>query len=248
MKNLLPIPFKLFLLLSSVLLFSRFSFAQSKMEKSIFEHLTFEEILKVEIETDIDSLLNTKRTEEEIPATFSYKDENGKKRTWKVELQVRGKFRRRICPFPPLFINFSKKELEAAGFSDHNDLKLVTHCVDNEVGDDYILREYLTYKLYQILSPTHYRVQLLRVKYTDDNGSQGFTHYGILLEDEDEMKDRYAAKVCENCYSSSKDSMLISCVNTHDLFQYMVGNTDWSLIMLRNLKLLQPKDGSNLMV
>ncbi|MBK7874082.1 MAG: hypothetical protein IPJ74_27255 [Saprospiraceae bacterium] len=232
----------------TIFIFNSFTFQDKEGEKSIFEHLSFDEVIKVEIETDIDSLLNTKRSEEELPATFSYKDEKGKKRSWNVELQVRGKFRRRVCPFPPLFVNFSKKELEAAGFNDHNDLKLVTHCVDNEVGDENVLREYLTYKLYQILSPTHYRVQLVKVKYSDDNSSTGFTRYGILMEDEDEMRGRYASKVCDDCYSTPKDSFQSACVNTHDLFQYMIGNTDWSTPMLRNMKLLQPKDSAAFML
>lgn len=226
----------------TIFIFNSFTFQDREGEKSIFEHLSFDEVIKVEIETDIDSLLNTKRSEEELPATFSYKDEKGKKRSWNVELQVRGKFRRRVCPFPPLFVNFSKKELEAAGFNDHNDLKLVTHCVDNEVGDENVLREYLTYKLYQILSPTHYRVQLVKVKYSDDNSSTGFTRYGILMEDEDEMRGRYASKVCDDCYSTPKDSFQSACVNTHDLFQYMIGNTDWSMAKQHNIKLIHFAD------
>lgn len=224
------------------LIWSSFTFAERQQETSIFDHLSFDEVLKVDIETDLDSLVSTKLTEEEVPATFSYKDKRGKEWKWEVKLEVRGKFRRRVCPFPPLFVNFSKKDLKAAGFNDHNDLKLVTHCVDNDQGDENVLREYLAYKLYEILSDKHYRVQLLKIRYRDDNGKLSCTRYGILMEDEDELKERYDSKLCEDCYSLPKDSFNLQNLQTHNLFQYMIGNTDWSLAMARNMKLLKSKE------
>lgn len=224
------------------------SSALTGQTQSIFDHLQFDDILKVEIETNIDSVLNSRKLEAEIPATFSYKDDKGKTRTWKIDLTVRGKFRRRICPFPPLNVQFKKKELKAAGFNDHNDLKLVTHCVDNDMGDENVLREYLVYKMYQILSDVHYKVQLVRIKYRDTDSNLSFTHYGILLEDEDEMKERYASKLCKDCYSVPQDTFQTANANTHDLFQYMIGNTDWSTTLVRNLRLLIPEDGSDWMI
>ncbi len=248
MKNLKRVFDRGYLFLAFPLLLCSLTFAERQPETSVFDHLGFDEVIRVEIETDLDSLVNTKLTEEEMPGIFSYKDKNGKKWQWNIELQVRGKFRRRICPFPPLFVNFSKKELEAAGLNDHNDFKLVTHCVDNEQGDENILREYLTYKLYQIVAKESYRVQLLKIRYRDSESGSGFTRYGILLEDEDEMRTRFNSRVCEDCYSLPVDSFQIDKLYIHDLFQYMVGNTDWSLKMLRNMKLLRPKDGSGFLV
>lgn len=227
---------------------SHLAFAEQE-SGSIFDHFSQqEEGLKVEIEFDIDSMLASKKEEDEIPGTFSYKDAEGNEHTWTIDLQVRGRFRRRICPFPPLKVNFKKKELAEAGYNDHNDLKLVTHCIDNDMGDDNVLREYLVYKMYQIVSDVYYRVQLVKVKYKDSDSGTSFTRYGILLEDEDEMKERYNSKLCEDCFGFPRDSMLMTNVNTHDLFQYMIANPDWSFNMLRNMKLLVPEDGSKAMI
>lgn len=133
----------------------------------------------------------------------------------------------------------------------HNNLKLVVHCVDNEAGDEYVLREYLAYKLYQIISPKEsYRVQLLRVKYKDvKKKQQSFTHYGILLEDEDELAERLGSKVCEDCYNTPTEKFQPDNLNTNDLFEYMIGNTDWSTMLSRNVKLFQrEQDGKFLVV
>ncbi|HMO38196.1 MAG TPA: hypothetical protein PKC76_04520 [Saprospiraceae bacterium] len=218
--------------------------AEQRPGISIFDKLHTQEVLKVEIETDLDSLLRTLRTEDEVPALFTFKDEKGKKQSWKVKLQVRGKFRRRTCDFPPLHFKFSKKQLAAAGLNDHNDLKLITHCFDNAQSDELVMREYLTYKLYQIVSPHSFRVQLLRVKYRDSQSKRSFTRYNVLVEDDDEMRERADSKFCNSCYGLPKDTFTEENLTRNCLFQYMIGNSDWSVAMLRNLKLLQPKDGS----
>lgn len=233
----------------TIVLLSTFAFTERQAETTgIFQALNYQEMVKVEITTDLDSLLNTKKTEDEIPATFAFEDAAKQDQTWKVKLQVRGKFRRRICQFPPLRLTFPKKELTAKGLNAHNDLKLVVHCLDNEAGDEYVLREYLAYKLYQVISAESYKVQLLRVKYKDIKKKQTFTRYGILLEDEDDLSERLGGKACEDCYNTPKEKFRPDNLNTQDLFQYMIGNTDWSTSMARNVKLLPCKSDEKFIV
>lgn len=101
---------KVFFFAILFLIITAFTFAEKQEETAtIFQQLNHQELLKVEIETDLDSLLNTKKTEEEIPATFAFEDAAKQKQNWQVKLQVRGKFRRRICEFPPLRLTFPKK-------------------------------------------------------------------------------------------------------------------------------------------
>ena len=74
--------------------------------------------------------------------------------SWRAVLSLRGKFRRMRCQFPPLRVQFKKDTLRALGLADHNDLKLVTHCMDDpDSSRENILREYLCYRLYNILTP-----------------------------------------------------------------------------------------------
>ena len=231
------------ILLSCV--FSALVSAHPRPGKSIFDHLEEQgEILKVDLKLNVDSIMASKSLDgKEVDGIFSYKDAEGNRRTWKVDLEVRGKFRRRICTFPPLKIQFKKKELKAEGFNDHNDLKLVTHCMDSSQGNENVLREFLVYKMYEVLSREHYRAKLLRIRYINEGRGQNMLYYGFLLEDEDEMKERYDCELCEDCYGVPRDSFHLASVHVHDLFQYMIGNPDWSTPVLRNLKLLRPVNG-----
>lgn len=210
--------------------------------QSIFDALSFQEGLKADLKMNMDSMLMNKNTANELPATLTYKDAAGKKKIWNLKLEVRGKFRRRVCPFPPLKLNFSKKELKNNNLTDFDELKLVTHCINDPQGDEHILREYLVYKLYQILTPASYRVQLLRVRYQNTSNNEAFTYYAILLEDEKEMAKRVNGKLCEDCFGLSRAQFQQENIHIHDLFQFMIGNMDWNTAMLRNMKALRAID------
>lgn len=237
MKNSIRVSFYAMLAVAM----SSFKFAERQPVPSIFESLNYQELLKVELETNIDSILNSRKTDATVPARFSYKDANGKEQNWDIEVQTRGKFRRRLCEMPPLKLIFPKDKIQAAGFKKHNKFKLVVHCLDTPAGDEFVLREYMAYKLYQILTPESYRIQLLRIKYKNTGTYPNLTHYGILIEDEDEMAERLEGNVCDDCFGTPKEDFRQDDVNMQDLFQYFIGNTDWDINMIRNVKLLKCK-------
>lgn len=216
--------------------------AQEVAKKTIFDAMSFDEPLDIELVTDLKLLVDQKNTNEYQPAKISYKDAAGKVQTWEVKIRSRGKFRRKICVFPPLKLNFSKKELLEKGLAKDDEMKLVTHCIDGLDGKEYLLRELLAYKLYEIISNYHFRTHLVSVKYRDSNDGTKINNMGILMEDEKTMANRYNAKICDNCFSPSKDSLNVSEVNKMALFEYMICNTDWSIPMVRNLKMLNFKD------
>lgn len=223
------------------------TFNNSNEEKpSIFDILSQNEILEVTIKTDLQSLIDNRRTEEFQQATFSYKDINGEEISWKWKVQARGKFRRRICDFPPVKIKFKKDQLEERGLHrEFNDWKLVTHCVDDKVdGNENLLREYLVYQLYRDISPNSYRTHLVKITYEDTEGNLGkIKRYGFFIEDTDEMAAHVGGIEFENM-NTGLDSISNQAEITMSLFQYMIGNSDWNLAMLRNLKMVKPTDGS----
>ncbi len=216
--------------------------AQDPAKQTIFDAMSFEDPLDIEIETDLKLLVDQKQTNEYQPAKLSYKDASGKVQTWELKIRSRGKFRRKICVFPPLKLNFSKTALLEKGLAKDDELKLVTHCIDGADGKEYILRELLVYKLYQIISSYYFRTHLVMVKYRDSKDGTKITNAGFLMEDDKTMANRYNAKICDNCFSPSKDSLNVSEANKMALFEYMVSNTDWSIPMVRNLKMLNFKD------
>lgn len=213
----------------------------NEIQQSIFDVLSHTEVLDITIETDLTNLIENRRTEDFQKAILTYQDARGIEVIRDMKVQPRGKFRRRICDFPPVKIKFKKDDLEESGlFREYNDLKLVTHCMDDKAdGNENLLREYLVYKMYQELSPNSYRVQLVKITYVDSEGNMSkVKRYGFLIEDTDEMAARIGGVEYEQM-NVSHDSIIKQDESTMALFEYMIGNADWNTTMLRNVKMVQ---------
>lgn len=218
--------------------------------KSIFDVFAQKEILEVTLKTDLNLLIENRKKEIDQPATISFKNEAGGEVSYDIEITPRGKYRRRICDFPPLKLKFSKSALTGAGLSEHNDLKLVTHCVDNKaLGNEQLLKEFLAYRLYNLLTDKSYRVQLLQITYEDSAGKTGKEkRYGFLIEDTDEMAERLGGVECDQCMNPNPATLDPGTERLMAMFQYMIGNTDYSLAMARNVKIVQPTAGTSTLV
>ena len=214
--------------------------------QSIFDLLNQQEVVQMTLTGDLDSLINVRKTHNYSKADLTYIDETGVFRNYNVKVKPRGKFRRRVCDFPPLKLKFSKDQLEAAGLSKHNDLKLVTHCMnDDAFNETLILKEYLAYKLYNELTPNSFRVQLVNITYQDKNDKHNkVEQYGFLIEDVDEMAERLEGVECDNCMGIPKEQVRISHERIMSIFQFMIGNLDYNLSMNRNVKMIRMQDGT----
>lgn len=112
----------------------------------------------------------------------------------KVRLKTRGNFRRdpTNCKYPPIMVKFGKLKTADSIFTEQSNLKLVTQCQ----LENYVLLEYLAYKIYGLFSSHSYRVRLAHITYVDmDTRESYFTRYGFFIEDEAEMVVRIHAKV-----------------------------------------------------
>lgn len=234
---------RLFLSIVYSLIFSCAVFAgtagdQTKAGYSLFDKWEAEKQTTIELHVNFDSLEVYRKKVDFLPATVI---EDGK--TLELEVAVRGRFRRRTCTMPPLKLKFKKEGLKAAGLNTHNDFKLVTHCTDDEAGQDAILREQLAYELYRTLAPeASFRTQLITVAYVNTADGSTTTSYAILIEDTDELKNRLEAENCKDCYSLPAHQ--INNAETLAMFQYMIGNSDFSNRMVRNMKLMEKTEGN----
>lgn len=212
---------------------------------TIFETLMKNGVLDITIETDLSELINNRRRNDYQPATLTYANQENVLVRHQIEIGPRGKFRRRICDFPPVKIKFSKKALTAAGLKKYNNLDLTTHCLeDRDAGHFNVFREYLAYKLYNELSPASFRVQLVRVTYVDAKGVvKKMKRYGFLTEDDEELAERLGGQLCE-CLNVDTDRMNNEAEVMASVFNYMIGNEDWSLSMVRNLKMVESADAA----
>jgi hypothetical protein len=149
-----------------------------------------------------------------------------------VKVQTRGRFRleRQICDFPPLRINLQRGQLEGTVFEGQNKLKLVTHCRDRDLAyQQFVLQEYLAYRTYNQLTEASFRVRLLWITYVDAEGRRDpMSRFAFLIEDDDDMAARSGWEVIK-VPSIHPYDLRASHLRLLELFQYMIGNTDWSV-------------------
>lgn len=206
---------------------------------TIFKTIQSEKVPSITIKTAINSIIENKKTNNLYPATLTFKLKDGTMLEKSIELKPRGKSRRKYCEFPPLQVRFSKKELKARGIStDHKNLKLVTHCLESNTATPSILKEYLAYKIYNELSPNGLDAQLLATKYEDIHTGTVLERYAVLLEDIDELAERLDGKEVDG-YSREKKEFIAENIDIFSLFQYMIGNADWDIPVIRNIKFIK---------
>lgn len=210
--------------------------------KSIFEHLAGLEplVLKVTIETEFKELIKGKFEEEYQPAVLSYQNDEGTTVTWLVELRTRGNVRKQVCYFPPVKIKFDKNQLKQNGLAtSHKSLKLVNQCRSDRTNEQYVAKELLIYQLYNVVTPNSLRVRPLHITYVDSGKKNKSTEMvAFVIEDIDELAERRGGKAVK------RDAFGTHMVEhaplvTMSVFEYMVGNTDWSIGNLHNLELIK---------
>jgi hypothetical protein len=157
-----------------------------------------------------------------------------------VELGTRGHSRLRVvtCGWVPLRVQFKKKDTAGTVFDGQTALKLVTHCRDNDDFEQHVLREYVPYRIYGLLSPIAFRARLARITYVDAaSGKLMTTRYGMFIENDDDVARRAEARSIDLPRMAYKD-LDTTTLMTMTLFEYMIANTDVSIVRLHNVKLM----------
>lgn len=202
-----------------------------------------DEILQVKLYGKLKELLNDRESldPQYFPFSFSFFNEQGSELTIPVEVRTRGHFRRmkENCSNPPLLVKFPGNGVQSATiFKDQHKVKLVMPCA----GEEYVVREWLLYKLYNLITPKSFKARLVRIQLTDERNKKPVNPvYGILLEEETQMAIRNQATVVETKLRPQQTET--SSFLTMSVFQYLVGNTDWSVEYLQNIKLMTPQNG-----
>lgn len=229
------------------------SFAQTHQSTAVlFEHeiLGSDQILDITLKTDLAVLLkDVGEDRKEHLATITYEDASHTTSV-PLKLKTRGKFRRNPdnCDFPPLKLNFSKKDSKETLFEGLDKVKLVTHCQqENPAYEQYVIQEYLLYRVYNQLTDLSFKARLVRITYIDTAYSiKDVTRIGFLIEDEDVMAGRHKARVFD-VEDLKKPEVDYHQTTLLHLFEYMIGNVDWSVPIHHNLKLIG-KDRKDTMI
>lgn len=209
---------------------------------SLFES---DDVIAVALKTDFKRLFDDRGDDpQQQPATLSYKDAAGSEHSQEIKVRLRGNFRKKHCNFPPIRLNFAKKASEGTLFEGEDKLKLVTHCQDKkDEYEQYVLMEYLAYRMYNELTDQSFRVRLVQVTYEDTDGNRKpITRYGFLIEDDELMAERNNGFHLDNHTGYHQESTDYSQILMMAVFQFMIGNTDWSVPALHNIRLISTEE------
>jgi len=207
---------------------------------AVYEDLfDLEEPLNLTLEFNIKEFKKARRKDEYHKAMMTCHVNESFQVTHPVRVKARGEFRRDECIMPPFWVNIRYAGIEADSLRDVRKMKMVTRCKPSAAYKDYVLKEYLVYKIYNILTPISFNVRLVRLNYIDTGAKKNttFENWGFLVEPEAMMARRLDAKMIKS------DRLSLRTVN-HEmmdltaLFSYMVGQGDYSVTGRHNLKIL----------
>ncbi len=222
------------LFISLILLHGFYSIGQPQKVDSL-KFFTDEQVIEMKLTTDIKGLQSQKGEDIFQEGSVEMKFPDGTVATENIQVGARGKFRRGYCRIPPMMLNFRSP---GSSLNDLGKLKLVISCGLKSGDEELLLKEYLIYKIYNLLEDKSFRVRLLHTNYIDSrNRIKPFTQYAFLIEDDAEMARRNGCKKKDHppylTESTNREMMTFVSV-----FQYFIGNTDWSVPNNHNIKLI----------
>jgi hypothetical protein len=177
-----------------------------------------------------------------LPAYLNVKNAAGGWDSIAIEVRARGIFRRKNCYFAPIRIKVKKEASKGTFLEGNKSLKLVMPCENSSDKNTLVMKEYVAYKLFEKISPYHFKTRLANLTFVESDGKKSKTHELVtfLIEDDDLVAKRFNAKIMENLNLHPLRLSDTSSIK-HDLFQYMISNIDWSTTYLHNSKImLQP--------
>lgn len=209
--------------------------------------------LELTLEADFNTIRREDRSDDdsvERPAVMRWSEADGTPMSQEIQIQTRGNFRlaRRNCDFPPLRLNVKKGESEGTLFHGQDKLKLVVTCkLGQDYWEQYLLAEFMAYRMLNLFTPLSFRVRLARITYVDTSGEDDtFTRFAFIIEDDDAMAARNGSRKVDwdparQLHPSrvERDPAILL-----EVYQYMIGNTDWSGVQMHNVELLRRPEGT----
>ncbi len=195
-----------------------------------------EERLNVSLSFDIAAFMRDKPEDEHLDAFIMICTEGADTIAADIKVTARGNFRRRNCDFPPLMLNFKDAETGYPDIDALKKVKLVSHCMPDADYKTYVLREYLAYKIYNIVTDYSFRVRLLNISYYDINHDTLYAvKTGFLLEPVSMLEDRFGMDELEDIRISN-DAVEEGVLLELSVFQHIIANSDWLVDIMHNLK------------
>lgn len=186
--------------------------------------------LSLVLEAPMNTLVRDMKKKPTVEGVLSYTDGAGKAYSFKVKVNTRGNTRLEFCDFPPLKVDFRKKEIKGTPFEGHGKLKIGTLCKRKPIYETYHQQEYLIYKAYNQLSDASFQTRYFTIEYRDTQGKRKTeTQPGYFIENPSSVAGRNGMVQVKDARISPKQYTPDSLA-TYTLFAYMIGVTDWSVL------------------
>lgn len=204
-----------------------------------FGMFTNEDVLQLSLRFNVTEYTRKKPKEEYLDAILTYHISKGDSINKNVRLKSRGEFRNGYCSFPPLLLNFKKTDFSRDDLNKIDKMKVVTHCQSG--NEDILFREYLVYKLYNVLTDSSFRVRLVKINYINTfKQSKTISAYAFFIEPIDLLAERINS-IPVDLTTLSQNNIDPVMMDRMAIFNYMIGNTDWSVPNQHNCKILVAK-------
>ena len=201
------------------------TFSQPGVATGLFEDETE---LAIVLEFPVREMLRYKKSKRPLPATLHYTDATGRRISLPLKVRARGNTRLQICFFPPIRLDFKPEESAGTLFAGVRKLKAVTQCKRGRRYADYVRLENSIYRIFNLLTPVSFRTRMLSISYRDTDGwIAPFTAAAFLIEEIGDVAARNDMRLSRRPHLDVAD-VDAAQTNLLELFQYLVGNTDWS--------------------
>lgn len=204
----------------------------SKKSFRLFED---DKIIEITLRFDLTTFMKSKPKDEYLKANITIHLSKTDSLNKDIGLKTRGIFRNQYCAFAPIELNIKKAGFGYSDLDKISKLKMVPQCSFNKINEDYVLREYIAYKLFNVMTDTSFRVRLLKVNYIDTQKKRKpIIQYAFFTEPAEMLAAR------TNCVpvkmkTINQKSIVPRIMDRLAIFNFMIGNYDWSVPGLHNV-------------
>ena len=222
--------------------------ANSGTSKKNFGLFEDDEPLEITLRFDLTSYFRTKPKEDYLKANITFHLSETDSINNNIRLRTRGVFRNNYCYFPPIELNFKKADFGYHDLNKISKIKLVPECSSGNSFENYVLKEYLIYKLFSVLTDTSFRVRLLRINYIDtEKRRKPINQFGFFIEPVEMLAAR-TNQIEVKSRNLNQKHITPKVMDRLAIFNYMIGNFDWSVPGQHNVRVFKPLVYDTLMI
>ena len=145
-----------------------------------------------------------------------------------LSVEKRGVSRQQVCSMPPIRLRFDEEQVEGTRFEGNRSIKVVTHCQRGGRYEQYVVLEFLAYRLYSALTDVSFRVRPVTIVYSDsERGRSDGPRIAFLIEDDRLVGNRHGLDKVDIDEIGPSDLPSVE-TSLFMLYQYMIGNVDFS--------------------